>query len=122
MVENMFHGAEKIIFEFAKANRVNPTEAEDKLWQVLKGKKLGGNKFRRQHPLGQYILDFYCHNQKIAIEIDGEYHNDATQIELDYFRTERIENIDISILRFSNFQVMHKLEFVLEQIKTRLVT
>ncbi len=80
MEENMFFGASKIIFENAKELRKNMTHAEKILWNHLKVKP-NGYKFRRQHPLGIYIADFYCHKLKLVIEIDGSIHdNDEVKL------------------------------------------
>lgn len=70
----MFQGADPLIFKNAEALRYNPTQAELILWGHLSGKQLGA-KFRRQHPLGIYIADFYCHQHKLIIELDGSIHN-----------------------------------------------
>lgn len=61
-------------FEYARKNRVKPTETEARLWEAIKGKSLAKNKCRRQHPIGKYIVDFYCHAKRLAVEIDGGYH------------------------------------------------
>jgi very-short-patch-repair endonuclease len=116
----MFKGADAKLFEFAQENRLNPTKAEAVLWEVLKGNKLGGKKFRRQHPLGHYILDFYCHSEKLGIEIDGEYHNKDTQKIYDEDRTSSIAMEGIRIIRFTNDQVINNIAFVEEEIKNHL--
>jgi imidazole glycerol-phosphate synthase subunit HisF len=74
----MFDGASPLIFERAKDLRKNMTEAEKVLWFHLK-QNSGGFKFRRQHPLGIYIADFYCHKAKLVIELDGTIHDDAEE-------------------------------------------
>ncbi len=114
----MFKGATPKIFQFAEENRLKPTPAEALLWEVLKGNKLERKKFRRQHPIGKYILDFYCHAEKLGIEIDGEYHNDDNQKKYDEDRTNAIAMENIKIIRFTNEQVMNDMELVINEIKT----
>ena len=72
----MFLGADATIFQNAKALRNAMTPAEDLLWQLLKNNQLG-EKFRRQHPIGIYVADFYCHKHQLIIELDGGIHNDS---------------------------------------------
>lgn len=99
--------------------RQNLTPAEKKLWQVLRGGKLAGLKFRRQHPVGNFILDFYCPACKLVIEVDGAVHQN--QIEYDTARTNQLEAHGYTVLRFQNEEVAHQIEKVLEQIlKTAL--
>ena len=80
---NLFHGANSKLFEFSKALRKNQTETEEIIWQCLRNRKLLNFKFRRQHPLHQYISDFYCHEAKLIIEIDGGIHNNPENQEYD---------------------------------------
>jgi len=70
----MFYGASPLIFERAKELRKRMTETENILWNALRRKNRKGYKFRRQHPMSTYIADFYCHQLKLVIEIDGGYH------------------------------------------------
>ena len=107
----MHAGAKPELFRFAAKLRANMTEPEKKLWNFLR-LKLNGFKFRRQHPFGQYILDFYCHRAKLAIEIDGKYHESPEQKKLDKTRTSEIENSGIKELRFTNEEVINQFEEV----------
>ena len=116
----MHQDAKPELFEFARHNRDNPTQAEAILWEVLRDKKLEGHKFRRQHPIGAYILDFYCHASKLAIEIDGGYHLAREQAEYDKNRTMELERIGVRELRFTNEQVINDLGKVLETILNNL--
>ncbi|MGB1252562.1 MAG: endonuclease domain-containing protein [Candidatus Promineifilaceae bacterium] len=102
------------ILTYARKMRQAPTEPEKRVWAKLCGKQLNGYKFRRQHPLGRFILDFYCHKAKLAIELDGKSH--ADQAEYDAYRTEIIEAQGIQVIRFSNWDVMTNLEGVLIRI------
>ncbi len=114
--DSMFYGAPPFLFEYAKQLRNNPTKAETILWLRLKGKQLGV-KFRRQHPIYKYSVDFYCHELKLVIEVDGDYHEQRNQMEYDKFRSKDLSEFGIHIIRFSNNQIEKKLNFVTEEIK-----
>jgi very-short-patch-repair endonuclease len=98
----------------AKQLRKTLTPAEQQLWQALRGGKLAGLKFRRQHPVGNFILDFYCAAHKLVVEVDGGIHE--TQIEYDAARTNELESYGYKIVRFTNEVVLHQLETVLAEI------
>lgn len=119
---DMWKGATPKIFANAKDLRANLTEAEEQLWKSLSGNKLEGYKFRRQHPLGLYIVDFYCHALKLAIEIDGEYHFTEEQKRMDYNRTKEIEFQGVKVIRFTNQEVVNDIAQVIEKIKTFIIT
>jgi cyclase len=104
-----------VIFENATQLKRNMTPAETILWGHLKEKQLGV-KFRRQHPLGIYITDFYCHEHKIIIEVDGSIHNLPEVAEADAQRQLDIESNGIKVLRFTNNQIFNQLEYVLKTI------
>ncbi len=110
-------GADHFVFKNAEALRYNPTHAELLLWGHLKGKQLGV-KFRRQHPLGIYIADFYCHEHKIIIELDGSIHNRSDIIANDIIRQQNLEKDGFKIIRFSNQDIFTRLEQALENIKS----
>jgi len=113
----MHQGALPHVYEKAKNNRSELTQAEQILWEAIRLKKLDGIKFRSQHAIGAYIVDFYCHAAKLAIEVDGEYHLGSNQLEYDVERTKLIEASGVKILRFSNNQIINCLAEVLEEIK-----
>lgn len=96
--------------------RNNAPEAESRLWQQLKGKRVGGYKFRRQFSVGLYILDFYCPALKLAIEIDGPSHDSEDAQEYDAIRQRAIEALGIRFLRFTNADIYGRLEGVLVTI------
>ena len=96
-------------------SRLTPAEAF--LWSYLKGKQLGGHKFRRQHSIENYIVDFYCSEEKIAIELDGQVHEYENQHQKDEVRDLRLEELGIKVLRFENQLVFNQLPMVLEMIK-----
>ncbi len=116
----MYYGATENIQNNAKKLRLNQTKAEKVLWNELRNKKLNGCKFRRQHPVMQFIADFYCHEKKLIIEVDGGIHNIAENKEYDINRTYELNRFDIKVLRFTNEQVLHDLEFVLNKIREEL--
>ncbi len=115
---SMFKGAPPENFAKAEILRRNMTEAEKILWDKLKNNPWGF-KFRRQHPLHIFIVDFYCHLLKLVIEIDGHYHNFPPQIIKDKERNELLTFQDLTIIRFSNFEVKNKIEVVLQKIEEK---
>ena len=96
--------------------RQNATDAENLLWRLLRDRQLNGAKFRRQHPVGPFILDFYCDEFKLAIELDGGGHAEEKQKLYDEQRTMVLEGEGIRVLRFWNNDVLTKTEAVLEVI------
>ncbi len=92
------------------------TEAEVILWSQLKGKQLQGLKFRRQHSIESYVLDFYCPELKLAIELDGEYHLKKEIQEYDQERQSYIEDLGISFIRFTNKEVCKNVNEVIQKI------
>jgi len=97
--------------------RGNMTPAEARLWNALKKRKLGGRKFRRQHSIGPYIVDFYCPREKLAIELDGAVHNDLLRASYDAKRQDYIEALGITVLRFENTLIHDYPEDVLKHIR-----
>ena len=120
MSNDLNKGVNKKIFSFARENRKNPTPAEDLLWRNLKDRKLANKKFRRQHPIDKFIADFYCHECKLIIEIDGEYHNDSEQQEYDMGRVYELSELEVKVIRFTNEEVLKEMEVVLAKIKAHL--
>lgn len=114
--------AESGSFKFAKELRNNSTKAEILLWNKLKGRKLSGYKFRRQHPLHYYVVDFYCHELKLAIEVDGPIHQRKDVLNHDRNRDAELLDRGIRTLRFSNQEVFHEMEKVLRRIKKFIAT
>ncbi|MGF7039170.1 cyclase [Mucilaginibacter lappiensis] len=119
MKKQMFGGASHLIFKNAHALRYNMTQAETVLWGYLKGNQLGA-KFRRQHPIGIYIADFYCHQHTLIIELDGSIHNLPNIIQNDIERQVNLELDGLKLLRFTNEQVFNNLNKVLEDINTQI--
>jgi very-short-patch-repair endonuclease len=101
----------------AKVMRANPTDAERVLWKRLRKKQLGGHKFRRQHVLKPYIVDFYCAAKNLVVEVDGDVHDEDEQQAKDEARAEHLEReYGIEIVRFSNEEVVSSTREVLEEI------
>jgi very-short-patch-repair endonuclease len=94
--------------------RRNMTPAEKKLWEALRGKQLGGLKFRAQHPVGPFILDFYCPACKLVVELDGGVHEG--QAAHDEARTGQLNDYGYKVIRFRNEEVLGDLPSVLERI------
>ena len=94
--------------------RGNQTEAEELLWKSIRDRRLGGLKFRRQYSTGPYILDFFCAEKRLAVELDGEQHKDAR--EYDTERDNYLKDKDIKVLRFWNGEVTADVEGVLRVI------
>ncbi len=111
--------------EYRKDLRNNGTAAEAVLWKCLQKRKLGGYKFRRQHSVSNYILDFYCPEKQLAIELDGAHHYTDEGKEYDRIRTEYLNQKNITVLRFENKQVFKNqlmvLDFILEELNTRII-
>ena len=99
--------------------RTAPTDAEHALWQRLRGRQLCGCKFRRQHPFGDYIVDFVCLERKLVIELDGGQHVDS--MAADATRSAFLEDAGFAVLRFWNNQVFGEMDGVLESIWNALL-
>lgn len=98
----------------ARQLRQPQTPTESRLWAHLRDRRLNGLKFRRQHPIGHYIVDFYCPDHRLVVEIDGDVH--ASQEEYDVDRTAWLEESGYRVIRFTNREVSGQLETVLETI------
>ena len=105
--------------EFAQYNRNHPTEAEELLWNYLRGDSLG-ERFKRQHIIGDYIADFVCLSTKLIIELDGGYHHQEQQQANDAQRTEWLESKGFRVLRFTNEELFSNISQVLETIKDNI--
>jgi len=98
--------------------RNNSTSAEAVLWNRLKSSQLKGRKFRRQHSIGEFILDFYCPQEKLAVELDGAGHFTASGNLHDAARTEYLNAVGIRVIRFENKLIWSALESVLHSIES----
>ncbi|HCN62428.1 MAG TPA: hypothetical protein DIT33_03415 [Pseudomonas sp.] len=102
--------------QFARRLRVEQTDCELHLWQKIRARQLLNLKFRRQHPCPPFVLDFYCVELKLAIELDGGQHFDAQSLACDRRRTAYLQGLGITVLRFDNRQVLEQMNEVLEEV------
>ena len=96
------------------------TDAEMSLWKVLRNRHLTGSQFRRQHEFGPYILDFYCPGVRLAVEADGSQHPEAAGLVADEERRPYLESRGVSLVRFTDTDILNEPEAVLEQLLARL--
>jgi putative nucleotidyltransferase with HDIG domain len=108
-----------LLKKHAAEHRDNPTEAESVLWELLRGKNIG-EKFRRQHIIGEYIVDFVCLKRQLVIEVDGGYHLTPEQQEKDRLRTEELRKLGYSEIRFTNEEVLFAPDTVVSKICSAL--
>ena len=112
------HGADLSIKSKAYDLRKNMTSSEKKLWEHLRLKRLDGKHFRRQHPYGIYILDFFCCKSNLVVEVDGEIHNFSE--EYDIIRTKYLEESGLKVIRFTNTEVEMNVNEVIRTIRANL--
>ena len=106
--------------EISRSLRSKPTEAERCLWKRLKLKHLG-YVFYRQKPIGDYIVDFYCHQAKLVVEVDGDYHDDAETSRNDKVRNAYMKSLGLKVLRFNNHEVLNNTDKVVGKISRILL-
>ena len=104
------------LLEFAKIMRQNTTDAEHLMWQLLRAKRFMNLKFRRQHVIAPYIVDFYCHELGLVIELDGSQHGTGDAIEYDTERTKFLEVLGLKVVRYWNHDVLGRTDVVLEDL------
>lgn len=101
---------------FAKSMRHTATDAEILMWQLLRAKRFMNLKFRRQHVIAPYIVDFYCHELGLVIELDGSQHGTDDAIEYDAERTKFLEALDLRVVRYWNHEVLQNVDVVLDDL------
>lgn len=116
--KSMYFGAKPETFEAAKILRKNMTYHEKLLWERLKLKQINSVRFRRQHPIDFFIADFYCHEARLVVELDGEVHNN--QREYDDGRSAEMERYFIKVLRFKNSDIEENIENVVKSIENEV--
>ena len=116
----MFYGAQMELFKFAERMRLAPTEGEKTMWDLLKSEFVSLHKFRRQHPIATFIADFYSHKLKLVIEIDGGYHLNLDQKEYDDFRDEDMAALGISVIRFTNDDIINRQNIVKSKLINKI--
>lgn|SRR5690606_6834773 len=104
------------LLEFAKSMRHTATDAEHLMWKILRAKRFMNLKFRRQHVIEHYIVDFYCHEIGLVIELDGSQHGTEDAIEYDTERTKFLEALGFIVVRYWNYDVLGRTDVVLEDL------
>jgi cyclase len=118
-----YYGADEESQQNAKDLRKRSTSAEDRFWQIVRNRRVLDLKIRRQHPVGPYVADFYCHELKLVIEIDGDIHDLEEVKQRDERREKHLRDLGVKILRFKNndvFRNPHLIETELQRIKTEI--
>ncbi len=106
MPTNQLPPGEQVLVDRRRHLRQVSTDAERALWRLLRARQLSGAKFRRQHPVGPYILDFYCLHRHLAVELDGSQHYSLEGQAKDAVRTQFLDAMGVRVLRFSNVAVL----------------
>jgi very-short-patch-repair endonuclease len=119
-MKSRIRGSSREVEIVARQMRREPTEAGAALWKALRKDQIGGFRFRREHPVGQFVLDFCCAARKLVIEVDGGYHDDPEQRERDEARTAHLNAWGYSVLRFRNEEVLTDLPSVIARIEAAL--
>jgi very-short-patch-repair endonuclease len=119
---DIYFNAKKETVELAKELRKNMTPAEEFLWGKLRNRQFLGLKFRRQHPVEIFVVDFICIENYLVVEVDGEIHQTPEQREWDENRSAEIEKYGLTILRFTNEEVMNQTDKVMEKIKEYILS
>jgi very-short-patch-repair endonuclease len=107
-------GGDDMFHELARELRKNMTDKERLLWSKLRGKQFGGFKFRKQAPIGRFIVDFVCFDRKVIVELDGDQH--AVSVEDDKKRSEWLQSQGYRVLRFWNHEVVEYADMLIESI------
>jgi very-short-patch-repair endonuclease len=115
-----YFGAKPEILKIAWELRKNMTMQEKILWERLSNKKLKGVRFRRQHPVSEFVVDFFCYEAMLAIEVDGDIHKEPYQMERDKERTNSLLRLGIKVIRFSNTEIKNDIEKVIVKINQEL--
>ena len=115
--DNLHKGAIGKLYQYGRDLRQSLTKTEKILWEYLRNRKLDGLKFRRQHPIDKFIADFYCHEKKLVVELDGTVHEEKVNEDYDKARTYELTGLGIKVIRFRNHEVENDIEMVLKQIR-----
>lgn len=109
------------LIERSRQLRKRQTPAESKLWKYLRRKGLDGRKFRRQHSIGPYIVDFYCAEEALVIELDGSAHEHLERARYDFERQQFLEGLGLRVVRFSNERVRDQIDLVVQGIRESFI-
>ena len=116
-INDMHYGSDRFAFENAKELRNKMTDAESILWESLRNNQFLGLKFRRQHPVSRFIVDFYCHKYKLVVELDGNIH-DLPDVKInDKNREDELKEFGLNILRLKNIEITNNISKTLDKIK-----
>ena len=115
--DNLHKEAIGKLYQYGRELRKESTKAEKLLWAELRNRKLNGLKFRRQHPLDKFIVDFYCNEKKLVVELDGSVHEEKINKDYDEARTAMLAGLNVIVLRFQNEEVINNLKDVLNKIR-----
>lgn len=118
--KTMYYGAKPETFEAVRILREHMTVHEKLLWEKLKLKRICGVRFRRQHPIDFFIADFYCHEARLVVEIDGEIHDQEK--EYDDGRSAEMERYFIKVIRFTNSEVEYNIENIVKRIENEVTS
>ena len=116
----IYFGAKPELLRIAGELRKNMTVAEQMLWQKLRNRQVSGYRFRRQHPVRDVVVDFFCYQAMLVVEIDGKMHDTSYQEERDIERTKILKMLGLRELRFRNEEVINDLENVIRRIEAEL--
>jgi very-short-patch-repair endonuclease len=122
VIEDLHLHSNSFALRKAKKLRQNQTTAESILWGELKNRKCVNLKFRRQHPILSFIADFYCHEKKLIVEVDGPIHDDEATHERDEIRSHELDRQGITVIRFTNDEILKHLDKVLDTIAEKVRT
>ena len=115
--DNLHKGAIGKLYQYGRELRQSSTKVEKILWEYLRNRNLDGLKFRRQHPIYKFIADFYCHEKKLVVELDGTVHDDKMNAQYDEARTYELKGSGITVIRFRNSEVENNISSVLNEIR-----
>ncbi len=107
----------KYLKSIRKELRSSLTPSEARLWKALKNSQIDGRKFRRQHSIGDYVVDFYCPSEKLVIEVDGAHHFTPSGEAADTIRDKYLAELNIKVMRFENDAIQYQMEMVIEEIR-----
>jgi very-short-patch-repair endonuclease len=116
----IYFGAKPKHLGFAYDLRNSMTDAEKALWERLRKRQLAGFRFRRQHPVNEFIVDFFCYEKNLVIEVDGGVHNDKYQMERDNEKSIILNRLGLKVLRFRNEEIFNDMDSVLNSIAQNL--
>ena len=116
----LHYGASTDLIDLSKTLRKRMTPAESVIWQELRRRNIAGYRFRRQHAISNYVVDFFCFEKAIVIEIDGGIHDEPENQEKDANRSAELDRLGLKVIRFKNEEVLNDMETVIKKIHEAL--